>query len=119
MKLKAIDELEIERIDGGIPFIRANNENDMYYGLGYCHAMDRGMQMMLMKILGKGTASEHLGADDEMLDIDKFFRRMNWHNDIDAEIQKLNKKERNLLQAHCNGANAAFTKIKPWELKCY
>ena len=117
MKLKAKDEIVIERINGGIPFIKANSESDMYYGLGFCHARDRGMQMMLMKILGTGTASEHLGAEDEMFDIDLFFRRMNWHNNLEEEIQKLNKNESDLLQAYCDGVNAAFATKKPWELK--
>ncbi len=117
MKLKAKDEILIERTEHGIPIIKAHLESDMYYGLGYCHAMDRGMQMIIMKILGSGTASEHLSADDEMLEIDRFFRRMNWHNNLQEEIQKLDEKSSDLLQAYCDGANTAFAKKKPWELK--
>ncbi len=117
MKIQATNEITIDRIEGGIPLVKATSESDMYYGLGYCHAMDRGMQMMMMKILGTGTASEHLSGDDEMFEIDKFFRRMNWHNKLDDEIQKLNENENTLLQTYCDGANAAFEKYKPWELK--
>lgn len=117
MKIKAISEIIIERITGGVPLIKAGCESDMYYGLGYCHAVDRGMQMMMMKILGTGTASEHLSGDNDMLEIDKFFRKMNWHNHLQEEIRKLSKSEIDLLQAYCDGANAAFAKKKPWELK--
>ncbi len=117
MKIKATSKIVIERITGGIPLIKADCESDMYYGLGYCHAVDRGMQMMVMKILGTGTASEHLSGDNDMLEIDKFFRKMNWHNHLQEEILKLSKNEINLLQAYCDGANAAFAKKKPWELK--
>jgi len=117
MKITATNEIVIERIEGDIPLIKATGESDMYYGLGYCHAMDRGMQMMMMKILGTGTASEHLSGDDDMLEIDKFFRRMNWHNNIADEVEKLNTNETALLQAYCDGANAAFKVNKPWELK--
>ena len=117
MKSEAKEEIFIDRTEYGIPLIKATSESDMYYGLGYCHAMDRGMQMIIMKILGSGTASEHLGADDEMLEIDKFFRRMNWHNNLQDEIQKLDEKSSGLLQAYCDGANSAFAKKKPWELK--
>ncbi len=116
-KLTATDEIIIERKSGGIPNITAKNESDMYYGLGYCHAIDRGMQMMIMKILGTGTASANLNANDEMLEIDKFFRRMNWHNNINDEVNKLDDNETILLQAYCDGVNEAFTKTKPWELK--
>lgn len=117
IKIVAVNEIIIKRIEGGIPLITATCESDMYYGLGYCHAMDRGMQMMMMKILGTGTASKHLSGDDEMLEIDKFFRRMNWHNNIADEIQKLKSNEVELLQAYCNGANSAFDSNKPWELR--
>ncbi len=117
MKPTASDEIVIRRLQGGIPLITSKDENDLYYGLGFCHATDRGMQMMLMKILGTGTASEYLEASDEMLEVDRFFRRMNWHNNVEEEIQKLDEHENNLLQAYCNGINAAFQKTKPWELK--
>jgi len=32
----------------------------IYWGMGYCHAMDRGMQMLIMRILGQGRAAELL-----------------------------------------------------------
>jgi penicillin amidase len=115
--LKATDEITIERISGGIPLIKAHSEQDMYFGIGYCHAIDRGMQMMIMKILGTGTASKYLSGDDEMLEMDLFFRRMNWHNNITDELAKLSQNQADLLQAYCDGVNAAFAKKKPWELK--
>ena len=111
------ENINIERITGNIPMIKAKSDRDMYFGLGFCHATDRGMQMLMMKILGTGTASQHLSGDDDMLEIDKFFRRMNWHNNLKDEIQKLSEKETDLLQAYCDGANEAFAKKKPWELK--
>ena len=113
----AHNNIRIERLKNGIPEINVNNEKDMYFGLGYCHATDRGMQMMMMMILGTGTASQHLSSDDEMLEIDKFFRKMNWHNNLEDEIKKLTKEEDELAQAYCDGANAAFAKSKAWELK--
>jgi penicillin amidase len=117
MKLQAQDEIIIERIAGGIPLIKARNQSDQYYGLGFCHARDRGMQLILMKILGKGTASQHLAGTDEMLEIDKFFRRMDWHNNREEEIGKLSESENILFQAYCDGINAGFAKHKPWEFK--
>jgi penicillin amidase len=117
MKMRVKSEISIKRNNSGIPVIKVSSESDMYFGLGYCHAMDRGMQMMVMKILGTGTASEHLSGDDEMLEIDKFFRRMNWHNNLKEEILKLDRESSDLLQAYCDGANAALAKSKPWELK--
>jgi len=111
------DTITIERSKDKIPLITAGSDYDVSYGLGYCHAMDRGMQMLIMKILGNGTASEHLSGDKEMLEIDKFFRKMNWYGELADEISKLNSDEQDILQAYCDGANAAFTKNHPWELK--
>ena len=65
--------ITIWRDEFGIPHIEANTEADLYRGTGYCHALDRGMQMLLMRILGEGRGSELLEASDEMLAIDKFF----------------------------------------------
>jgi penicillin amidase len=116
MKIKWKETILIERREGGIPLIHAFNVEDQYYGLGYCHGLDRGMQLMMMKILGTGTASQYLDSSDEMLEVDKFFRRMNWMNNIKDELDKLDPAESALLQAYCSGINNAFSKRKPWEL---
>ncbi|KAA6346346.1 Acyl-homoserine lactone acylase QuiP [termite gut metagenome] len=117
MNLLATDEITIDRIQGGIPLIKVSNQKDKYFGLGYCHGIDRGMQLMVMKILGSGTASKNMDASDEMLEIDKFFRRMNWNNNTGDEIHKLNDEQKEYLQSYCDGINRAFEKNKPWELK--
>ncbi len=57
--------------------------------MGYAHGKDRGMQILLMRILGQGRASEILDSSDEILEIDKFFRRMNWTGAVSAESEKL------------------------------
>ena len=109
--------INITRLENGIPRIAASNDADTAYGLGYCHAIDRGMQVMVMKILGRGTASEHLAATDEMLEVDKFFRRANWHNNLEKELDKLNSEELRLIESYCQGMKAGFRKQKPWELR--
>lgn len=116
-RLHLTDEVIIERINGGIPLIKAKNESGQYCGLGYCHAIDRGMQLIFMKILSTGTASKYLSGSDDMLEIDTFFRRMNWSNNVEDELGKLNNKENELLQSYCDGINAAFKKHRPWELR--
>ncbi len=117
IKIHYKSNVHIDRCHGGIPLIQTNNKLDSNYGLGYCHAVDRGMQLILMKILGTGTASEHLAESEEMFEIDKFFRRMNWNNNILDELDKLGESENMLLQAYCDGINLGFNKIKPWEFK--
>jgi len=101
----------------GIPHVDAANLSDMYWGNGYVHATDRGMQMLLMRILGQGRTSELLDASESSLSIDVFFRRMNWSGNVDDQVAGLDKKTRQYLESYCEGVNCAFAKKAPWELK--
>ncbi len=105
------------RDEHGIPQIVADDINGLYWGMGYCHAMDRGMQMLIMRILGQGRAAELLDGSDEMVEVDRFFRRMNWNGGVAAEAENLTTEARAACQAYCDGANARFSKSVPWEFK--
>ena len=107
--------LLIQRDAHGVPHIEADAEADLYWGLGYCHALDRGMQMLLMRILGEGRAAECLEASDDMLQIDKFFRRVNWAGGVEEEIAKLSPEAKNFCETYCAGANTYFSQKIPWE----
>jgi penicillin amidase len=108
---------KIRRDEHGVPHLEANDEAGLYYGMGYCHAMDRGMQMLLMRILGQGRGSEILESSEEMLAIDTFFRRMNWRGGTAPEIDKLTPEAQKFCAAYCDGVNAYFAKKIPWEFK--
>ena len=116
MEIKGRENIVIERNAEGVPKVIVKNETDLYFGMGYCHAMDRGIQMMLMRILGQGRGSEYLDNSDDMLEIDKFFRQMDWSNNINGEIAKFSVSEMEKLKAYCDGVNLHFSKSKPWEL---
>jgi penicillin amidase len=101
----------------GIPQIAADDIPGLYWGMGYCHAMDRGLQMLIMRILGQGRAAELLDGSDEMVEVDRFFRRMNWSGGVVREAQKLSAGGRAACEAYCTGVNARFAESVPWELK--
>ncbi len=105
------------RDEHGIPQISADGLDGLYWGMGYCHAMDRGLQMLVMRILGQGRAAELLDGSDEMVEVDRFFRRMNWSGGVDEEAAKLTADGRAACDAYCDGVNARFAKSTPWELK--
>jgi penicillin amidase len=107
----------IYRDEHGIPHVKCGSKEDLFRGQGYVHATDRGMQMILMRTLGQGRAAELLDPGDEMVGIDRFFRKMNWYGCIEEELGKLPEDVRKYLSAYCDGANDAFTKKFPWELK--
>ncbi len=109
--------VSIHRDDNGIPHIKGKSKIDIFWGQGYAHAKDRGLQMLLMRILGQGRGSEVLDSGDEMLGIDTFFRKMNWTCNLKTQIEKLDTDEQAWLNAYCDGINEILSKKIPWELK--
>jgi len=105
------------RDEHGIPHVEAQDESGLYWGQGYVHARDRGLQMLMMRILVQGRASEYLDSSDATLDIDRFFRRMNWGGDMEPGVAALTSEAREHWRHYCDGVNHAFAKKYPWELK--
>lgn len=108
---------KIWRDKHGVCHVEGKDKTDVFNLMGYAHGKDRGMQIILMRILGQGRASEFLDSSDEMLEIDKFFRRMNWTGSIASQIEKFSPETREIVDAYCEGVNRAFAKKVPWE--CY
>jgi penicillin amidase len=100
-----------------VPHVHAADEEDLYRGLGYCHGWDRSLAILLLRILAQGRACELLGNDAEMLEIDRFFRRMNFVGDAPAEVEKLTDADRTLAEAYCEGLNTALGGRAPLELR--
>jgi penicillin amidase len=101
----------------GIPHVEADTLSDLYGGQGVVHATDRALQMLLMRVLVQGRASELLSAREESLHIDTFFRRMNWTDDLASEVSKLTEEAGVCLQRYCDGVNSVWKKKIPWEFK--
>lgn len=102
------DGLLIQRDEAGVPHIQAGNIIDLNWGLGYCHALDRGSQLQMMRILGQGRLCELLEDSDENLAIDRFFRRANWQQNMAQQIAKLKPDTLRWCQALCDGINAGL-----------
>ena len=111
------DRYAIWRDANGIPHIDAQTEQGMYRGQGYAHARDRGMQMLLMRVLGQGRLSEILDSSDDSLKTDMFFRRMNWTGNTQPNIENLSTSARQNLDAYCAGVNEAFAEKIPFEFR--
>lgn len=106
----------MRRESNGTVVIKTSSEEEMYEQLGVAHATDRGLQMLIMRILGKGRAAELLEGSDEMVEVDKFFRKLNWRNCSD-ELKKFDQRTIQLFECYNKGVNSVFSKKKPWELK--
>jgi len=117
VRIRGDGPIEIRRDEHGIRHVSASSESDLYRGLGFCHARDRGLQMLLTRILGRGRAAELLADSDDMVRIDRFFRRLALGDDATAEVERIDARTRPLVDAYCDGVNRALGGRAPWELR--
>jgi penicillin G amidase len=108
---------KIWRDKHGVCHVEGKDKKEVFELMGYAHGKDRGMQILLMRILGQGRASELLDSSDEVLEIDKFFRRMNWAGSISSQIEKFSPETKEINDEYCKGVNRAFAEKIPWECK--
>lgn len=117
MKTSYRNEIVFRRTESGTFEIKTQSEEDLYYAMGYAHAVDRSTQLLLMRILGKGQGSQYLTSSDEMLEIDIFFRKMNWKSGLNEEVAKFSDEELLLAKAYCEGINAIILNKRPFNFK--
>ena len=111
------ENIDIWRDENGVPHVEADNLADLYWGQGYVHGIDRGMQMLLMRILGQGRVCELLDDSEESLAIDIFFRKMNWCGHVNDAVNALSEETQKLVESYAEGVSTAFAQKLPWELK--
>ena len=108
--------IEIRRDDAGVPHVRGASAADTLHGLGYCHGIDRPLQIVLARLLAQGRAAEVLQASEELVALDTLFRRLDLGREADAQVALLPAHRREQLEAYCAGLSEAFTRRRPWEL---
>src|SRR6185369_8225251 len=81
------DRVTIRRDERGIPYIEAQNDEDLYFGQGYATASDRLWQMDLFRRTARGELAEMLGAgpNNVVVDQDKLHRTYGFSQTADAE----------------------------------
>jgi penicillin amidase len=109
--------IHIRRDENGVRHVSASSERDLYRGFGFCHARDRGLQMLLTRIVGSGRAAELLADTEDMVSIDRFFRRLGLADDAPSEVARIDSRTRPLIDAYCEGVNEAIRRRAPWELR--
>ena len=115
--LRGDDEIDIRRDGAGVPRVRARTQADVLRGLGHCHGTDRALQLVITRIIGQGRAAEILEPSDEMVEIDRFFRRVDLAGGTQAQIDSMSAAQRALLDAYADGVNRALRARRPWELR--
>jgi len=91
--------VHIWRDSNGVPHVEADNLSDLFWGQGFVHARDRGLQMLLMRILGQGRMCELLDDSEASLGIDIFFRKMNWCGHVKEAVETLPEETHSLVES--------------------
>jgi penicillin G amidase len=95
--------VEIARDQWGIPHIYAENNADLYFGLGYAMAQDRLFQLDYLRRKGLGRLAEVLGKNG--LEQDTVARTVGLHRIAAAEWQTLPREVKSVLEAFAAGVN--------------
>jgi len=98
----------IRRDERGIPYVEAQNDEDLYFGQGYATAADRLWQMDLFRRTARGELAEILGAgpNNFVLEQDKLHRTYGFAQTAEAEVANASPQARALMEAYARGVNA-------------
>ena len=106
--------IEILRDSDFIPHIRADNQLDAYFGLGYVHAQDRLWQMDFQRRLGQGRLSEILGRSG--LPFDRLTRTLGFHLTAGKTWNLADEDTRQTVVSYTAGINAFIASRRSWRL---
>lgn len=95
--------IEIYRDDFGMPIIKANNDNDLAFGIGYAMAQDRLFQMDLIRRAIQGKLSEILG--ENLINVDKFFLTITAGRSIEEMYKNYPEHIKQIMQSYSDGVN--------------
>lgn len=111
--------ISIRRDTSGVRHVAAEDTAGLFRGMGYCHARDRGLQLLLMRILAQGRTCEYLIDSDDAFEFDCMARRQHFYADAAQQAGQLTSEARIAVDAYCAGVDEALRKRVPWELKLF
>src|SRR5262245_34920308 len=101
IQLKGIkDRITIRRDERGIPYVEAQNDEDLFFGQGYATAADRLWQMDLFRRTARGELAEVLGTgpNNIAIDQDKLHRTYGFSQTAEAELANASPRARAMLE---------------------
>ncbi len=101
--------VEIVRNNNNVPHIFAENDADVFFGLGFAHAQDRLWQMMMMRRTAQGRLSEMFGP--RTVKADELMRRLDIYNLARQSVEALDAETRAALEAYAAGVNAWLQEV--------
>ncbi len=97
-------KVEVYRDRLGIPYVRAENENDAFFAQGFVTAQDRLWHMEYDRRRGSGRWAEVVG--DRALEQDKLMRRFRLVASARADYRAIDGQTKALFDAYAAGVNA-------------
>ena len=101
--------LTIVRDSYAIPYIKAQNDQDSFFALGYAHAQDRLWQMILLRRIAQGRLSEILGP--KALKGDILMKTLSIYENAQRSEKHQTKNIMTLLNSYSSGINTYIRQI--------
>ncbi len=99
---------KVARDAHGVPQVTGRTWRDVLHGLGFMHFTDRPTQMLFARAMARGRAAELISDQPELLETDRFFRRVGLFLNVEEEIRRLDDPTFDDLTAYCEGVNDAM-----------
>ncbi len=102
--------VEIVRANYAIPHIFSEDENDVYFGLGFVHAQDRMWQMLMLRRAAQGRLSEIFGT--KTVKTDQLMRSLDLYQiSVDA-VTYQTPETLDILNRYSGGVNAYLRAVQ-------
>lgn len=101
-------EVKIYRDEFGIPYIEAQNEEDLLFALGFVHSQDRLFQMDITRRAGMGRLAEIFGS--ETLEFDIMFRTAGFDKLAKKLYENSSAESKKICQSYVKGINTYIEK---------
>ena len=96
--------IKIIRDNHAIPHIFAEDNRDVFFGLGFAHAQDRLWQMILSRRFAYGNLSEILG--NKSISMDDFMRRLDIKTLSKTSLEFQSQRTQEALNSYAQGVNS-------------
>jgi len=97
----------------GVPHVRAENERDAWFALGFVHAQDRLAQMLWLRRVAAGRSAECIG--EEGLPSDRLARTLDLAGLAKKDAARQGTLARRVLEAYAAGVNARLARLRERE----
>ncbi len=105
--------IDIKRNSSGVPEITAASLRDSAFGIGWVHANDRQLQMMLTRTILEGKSSEKLSDDKALVEADKYIRSLNLYPDIEDQARRIEPEVLESAECYAAGVNLYLESSRP------